>query len=115
MTTVSIYDVDNRYVGFSGSFSQVISVICEWGSVFVLASKGEQLFQLTEKDTQSKLEILYKKNLYQMAIELLNDKIKHFKSFFLFIFSNLSLAQSSQYDQEGVIDIIRQYADHLYG
>jgi hypothetical protein len=26
----------------------------------------------------------------------------------------LSLAQSSQYDPEGVIDIIRQYADHLY-
>ena len=69
MTTVSIYDVDNRYVGFSGSFSQVVSVICEWGSVYVLASIGEQLFQLSEKDTQSKLEILFKKNLYQMAIE----------------------------------------------
>ena len=69
MTTVSIYDVDNRYVGFSGSFSQVVSVICEWGSVYVLASKGEQLYQLSEKDTQSKLEILFKKNLYQMAIE----------------------------------------------
>lgn len=69
-------------------------MFCEYGSVYVLASKGEQLFQLTEKDTQSKLEILFKKNLYQMAIDL---------------------AQSSQYDQEGVIDIIRQYADHLYG
>lgn len=30
-------------------------------------------------------------------------------------FNISSLAQSSQYDQEGVIDIIRQYADHLYG
>ena len=69
MATVSIYDIENRYVGFSGSFSQVVSVTCEWGSVYVLASKGEQLFQLTEKDTQSKLEILFKKNLYQMAIE----------------------------------------------
>lgn len=69
MTTVSIYDIDNRYVGFSGSFPQVVCVVCEWGSVFVLASKGEQLYQLTEKDTQSKLDILFKKNLYQMAIE----------------------------------------------
>ena len=93
MTTVSIYDIgksnesnkntytkkyknkfikkkkENRYVGFSGSFSQVVSVFCEYGSVYVLAVKGEQLFQLTEKDTQSKLEILFKKNLYQMAIE----------------------------------------------
>jgi hypothetical protein len=69
MTTVSIYDIENRYVGFSRSFSQVVSVVCEWGSVFVLAAKGEQLHQLTEKDTQSKLEILFKKNHYQMAIE----------------------------------------------
>ncbi len=68
-TTVSIYDIENRYVGFSGSFSQVVSVVCEWGSVYILANKGEQLFQLTEKDTKSKLDILFKKNLYQMAIE----------------------------------------------
>ena len=26
----------------------------------------------------------------------------------------LSLAQSQQYDQDGVIDIFRQYGDHLY-
>lgn len=56
-------------MGFSRSFTQVVSVVCEWGSVFVLAAKGEQLFQLTEKDTQSKLEILFKKNHFQMAIE----------------------------------------------
>lgn len=68
-TTVSIYDIDNRYVGYSKSFSQVVNVVCEWGSVFVLAAKGEQLVQLTEKDTQSKLDILFKKNHYQMAIE----------------------------------------------
>ena len=36
--------------------------------------------------------------------------MKYKKNFQIF-----SLAQSSQYDQEGVIDIIRQYADHLYG
>ena len=38
MTTVSIYDIDNRYVGFSRSFPQVVSVVCEWGSVFVLVN-----------------------------------------------------------------------------
>lgn len=69
MTTVSVYDVKNWYVGFSGSFSQVVGVICEWGSIYVLANGGKQLFQLSEKDTQSKLQILFKKNLYSMAIE----------------------------------------------
>ena len=29
--------------------------------------------------------------------------------------SRCSLAQSQQYDQDGVIDIFRQYGDHLYG
>lgn len=43
--------------------------MCEWGSVYILAAKGEQLVQLTEKDTQSKLQILFKKNHFQMAIE----------------------------------------------
>ena len=69
MTSVSVYDVENRYVGFSGSFPQVVSVVCEWGSIYVLANNGKQLFQLSEKDTQSKLQILFKKNLYQMAIQ----------------------------------------------
>jgi hypothetical protein len=69
MTTVSVYDVENRYVGFSGTFPQVVSVICEWGSIYVLAANGKQLYQLSEKDLQSKLQILFKKNLYQMAIE----------------------------------------------
>lgn len=89
MTAISIYDVDNRYVGFSGSFPQVVSVICEWGSVYVLAARGEQLFQLSEKDTQSKLEILFKKNLYQMAIEcasLLFELILFFCCFLLISF-----------------------------
>lgn len=47
----------------------MVNLVCEWGSVFILAAKGEQLVQLTEKDTQSKLHILFKKNHYQMAIE----------------------------------------------
>ena len=85
MTTISVYDVENRYVGFSGTFSQVVSVICEWGSIYVVASNGKQLYQLTEKDTQSKLQILFKKNLYQMAIEyiyLIYKKIFSLKSVF---------------------------------
>ncbi len=69
MTTICVYDVNNRYVGFSGSFSQVVSVFCEWGSIYIIAGNGKQVYQLSEKDTQSKLQILFKKNLYQMAIE----------------------------------------------
>jgi hypothetical protein len=35
----------------------------------------------------------------------------------IYIFFNLfsSLAKSQQYDQDGLIDIFKQYGDHLYG
>ena len=32
----------------------------------------------------------------------------------VFSYFSRSLAQSQQYDQDGVIDIFRQYGDHLY-
>uniref|UniRef100_A0A2C9MAP2 Vacuolar protein sorting-associated protein 11 homolog n=1 Tax=Biomphalaria glabrata TaxID=6526 RepID=A0A2C9MAP2_BIOGL len=53
----------------------------------------QDLYQLQEKDTQSKLEMLFKKNNYALAI---------------------SLAKSQQLDQDGLIDIFTQYGDHLY-
>jgi hypothetical protein len=46
-----------------------------------------------EKDTQTKLETLFKKNLYSVAIDL---------------------AHSQQYDYNSIIDIFRKYGDHLY-
>ncbi len=44
-------------------------MVCEWGSIFVFTSE-KKLYQLTEKDTQTKLESLFKKNLYAIAINL---------------------------------------------
>lgn len=43
---------------------------------------------------QSKLNLLFKKNLYDIA---------------------LRIAKSSQHDPEGLADIFKQYGDHLYG
>lgn len=48
---------------------------------------------MDEKDLQSKLSLLFKKNLYDIAIRI---------------------AKSQQYDSDGLIDIFRQYGDHLY-
>lgn len=52
-----------------------------------------QLYQVQEKDTQTKLETLFKKNLYSVAIDL---------------------AHSQQYDYNSITDIFRKYGDHLY-
>lgn len=48
---------------------------------------------MEEKDTQTKLDILFKKNLYSVAI---------------------SLAQSQNLDPSSIADIYRGYGDHLY-
>ncbi|XP_068706072.1 vacuolar protein sorting-associated protein 11 homolog isoform X2 [Montipora foliosa] len=88
---VTVYDIQNKLIAFTGTFQGVIDVLCEWGSLFVLTAENK-IFQLEEKDTQTKLEILFKKNLYAMAI---------------------SLAKSQHYS-DGLIDIFTQYGDHLY-
>ncbi|KAK2192568.1 hypothetical protein NP493_28g12051 [Ridgeia piscesae] len=92
MYTVTLYDIKNKFIAFSAAVPEVVDVICEWGSPYILTVDGK-LYQLREKDTQTKLETLFKKNLYVVAI---------------------SLAQSQHYDQDGVVDIYRQYGDHLY-
>lgn len=52
------------------------------------------VYHLDEKDLQSKLNLLFKKNLYDIAVRI---------------------AKSSQHDAEGLADIFKQYGDHLYG
>ncbi|XP_033108411.1 vacuolar protein sorting-associated protein 11 homolog isoform X2 [Anneissia japonica] len=91
MDIVTVYDIQNKFIAYSGPFPEVVDVVCEWGSLYVIA--GDKLFQLPEKDTQTKLEMLFKKNLYVMAI---------------------NLAKSQHYDEDGLVDIFTQYGDHLY-
>ncbi|EGG22194.1 RING zinc finger-containing protein [Cavenderia fasciculata] len=91
--TLNIYDTKNRYVGFTDKFEGISFISCEWGSIFIFTTDNK-LFQLEEKDTQTKLETLFKKNLYSVAIDL---------------------AKSNHYDNNSISDIYRKYGDHLYG
>lgn len=70
----------------------VLNVVSEWGSLFIVTVEGK-IHQLLEKDTQSKLAILFKKNFYDVAIKI---------------------AKNQHYDFDGLVDIFRQYGDHLY-
>ncbi|XP_052690623.1 vacuolar protein sorting-associated protein 11 homolog [Crassostrea angulata] len=92
MNIVTVYDIQNKFIAYSAPFPDVIDVLSEWGCVYILGG-DRKIYQLQEKDTQTKLEMLFKKNNYTLAI---------------------SLAKSQQYDQEGLIDIFTQYGDHLY-
>eukprot|EP01116_Phalansterium_solitarium_P000785 TRINITY_DN10648_c0_g1_i1.p1 TRINITY_DN10648_c0_g1~~TRINITY_DN10648_c0_g1_i1.p1 ORF type:complete len:1021 (-),score=472.43 TRINITY_DN10648_c0_g1_i1:124-3186(-) len=96
---LSIYDVKNKLVAYTEvKFGPVQHVLSEWGQLFVLTAadgnkKGGQLWRLHEKDSGSKLETLFNKKLFQMAI---------------------NLAHSHGADRALVVDIYRRYADHLY-
>ncbi|KAM9038258.1 vacuolar protein sorting-associated protein 11 homolog isoform 1-T1 [Sarcophilus harrisii] len=89
---LNIYDLCNKFIAYSSIFEDVVDVLAEWGSLYVLTRDG-RVHVLQEKDTQTKLEMLFKKNLFEMAI---------------------NLAKSQHLDSDGLAQIFMQYGDHLY-
>lgn len=53
---LTIYDLDNKFIAYSTQFDDVIDVVAEWGSFYILTRDG-RMFVLQEKDTQTKLEV----------------------------------------------------------
>lgn len=89
---ITVLDIQNKFIVFSASMLSVQAVLSEWGGFFIL-SGDNKLYHLDEKDLQSKLALLFKKNLYDVSIRI---------------------AKNQHYDAEGLVDIFRQYGDHLY-
>ncbi|XP_046759735.1 vacuolar protein sorting-associated protein 11 homolog isoform X3 [Gallus gallus] len=89
---LNIYDLCNKFIAYSSVFDDVVDVLAEWGSLYVLTRDGK-IHVLQEKDAQTKLEMLFRKNLFEMAI---------------------NLAKSHHLDSDGLSEIFRQYGDHLY-
>jgi hypothetical protein len=92
--SISVYDLKNKFVAYTEAklAASILHVVSEWGSLFVICADGTML-QLEEKDTQTKLDTLFKKNLYTSAI---------------------NLARSQQTDAGQIVDIYRKYGDHLH-
>lgn len=90
--TLTVVDVTNRFIVFTTQIDAVSSVFVEFGSCYII-TKNRLMYHLDEKDLQSKLNSLYKKNMFDTAVKI---------------------AKSSQYDEEGLSDIFKNYADHLY-
>lgn len=91
--TLTLYDDKNKIVGFSSSFQNITYVVAEKSIIFVFTKDGS-VFKLVEKDTQTKMDTLFRKNLYQVAIDMAeNDD---------------TLAPNT------LTEIYREYGDHLY-
>ncbi|XP_022822921.1 vacuolar protein sorting-associated protein 11 homolog [Spodoptera litura] len=89
---ITILDIQNKFIVFSKAFEEIDAVLTEWGSFYIL-TKNKEMIYLEEKDLQSKLTLLFKKNLYDVAIRI---------------------ASSQHYDEAGLTEIYKQYGDHLY-
>lgn len=85
-------DIQNKFIVFTSVIDSVAAIIIEFGTCFIV-NKDKTILHLDEKDLQSKLNLLFKKNLYDIAVHV---------------------AKSNQYDTEGLAQIFKQYGDHLY-
>ncbi|CAO3609654.1 unnamed protein product [Cunninghamella blakesleeana] len=93
LTKITIFDTANKFVAYASAFPGGIrNVLCEWNSIWIVGFDGK-LYRLDEKDTPTKLEILFKLNLYVLAI---------------------NLAHMQKYDDASIADIFKKYGDHLY-
>ena len=89
----SIYDLENKFKAMQTTFRHGVKhVLREWGTVVVITGEN-RVWQLAEKDTPTKLELLFAKHLYEVAAEL---------------------AQRANYDVAAVGEIFRMHGDHQY-
>lgn len=91
---LTVYDLKNKFIAFAETFScDILFAEAEWGMLHVF-TQDRRVIQLQEKDSSTKLDMLFKKNLYPVAI---------------------NLAVNQNYDHDSVVDILKRYGDHLYG
>ncbi|WRT68039.1 uncharacterized protein IL334_005014 [Kwoniella shivajii] len=93
ISKVTVFDLQNKLVSYSGTYRDgVREVFCQWNGIFVYGGNS-RLTRLTEHSTSAKLDVLYRRNLYTLAI---------------------SLARSQGTRESGIADIHRRYGDYLY-
>ena len=37
MNIVSVYDIQNKFIAYTAPYPDVINILCEWGSVYILS------------------------------------------------------------------------------
>src|SRR5579871_4794323 len=90
---ISILDIENKFIVHSGAVNGgVKEVFSSWGNLYLITTEGE-INELTEKDMTTKLDILYSRNLHQLAIQF---------------------AESAHLPSQKINSIVAKYADHLF-
>lgn len=92
MVNLNIYDIQNKYIAHTSIVPEVLEIFSEWGILYLICTNG-QLLVFQERDTQTKLEALFTRNQFGLAIDI---------------------AKSHLYTDDALADIFKQYGDHLY-
>jgi hypothetical protein len=97
--SVTVCDPENKFVAFDHAFTDVQHVLFEWGAIFVLCGDGK-MFKLAERDFESKMEALFKKYRFEIAINLAKRQAQ--------------LNPASAENSDTLVQIYLQYGNHLY-
>ena len=89
---ITIYDIARKFIAFSSPLPAVNQVIAEWGQLYIL-TVDKRVAVFSESDTPAKLELLFRKNQFSLAIDL---------------------AKAQSYSADSLADMFKQYGDHLY-
>ncbi|TKY89951.1 hypothetical protein EX895_001249 [Sporisorium graminicola] len=101
---ITIFDLDNKLVAFSGTFESGIreAWVGPAGEVLVLTDTGE-LTRLDEKPLRAKLDVLYRKSLFLLAVNLARSHMQRAASPDVLARTEALMG-----------DIYQRYGDHLY-
>ena len=101
---VTVFDLDNKLVAYSGTFENGVreAWVGPSGEVLVLNHSGN-LIRLDEKPLRSKLEILYKKSLFLLAVNLARSHAER-----------AGTPDALARIESLMADIYQRYGDHLY-
>ncbi len=96
---INVYDLKNKFVAYHALLpagQHPLAIACapslRNNVVFILVSSG-MLIKLKEKSMEMKLELLYRKNMYAVAI---------------------ALTYAANWEPAAIMDIYRMYGDHLF-
>ncbi|TPX63051.1 hypothetical protein SpCBS45565_g06884 [Spizellomyces sp. 'palustris'] len=121
-TVLTLYDLKNKFVAFTGTFGgsgyrgqPIRAVLGEWGELFIV-TEDRKMYRLQEKDMDTKLDILFKKNMYTLAINLVmsTQSLTSADATDEDPASVTNPTASSEYDFGTVVEIYKRYGDWLY-
>lgn len=91
-SVLTVIDILNKFIVFSKSIESTVAILIEFGTCYIVTA-NKTVYHLDEKDLQSKLNLLFNKNLYDIAVRI---------------------AKSNRHDSESLAEIFQRYGDYLY-